>query len=70
MREKLEEIFVKVNASKISDIEKYFEANEVYTAEDLALYDLEKLEKEKLTFTDLDVNKIKNFIRKGTFLFY
>lgn len=64
LREKLEEIFVKVNASKISDIEKYFEANEVYTAEDLALYDLEKLEKEKLTFTDLDVNKIKNFIRK------
>lgn len=64
LREKLEEIFVKVDASKISDIEKYFEANEVYTAEDLALYDLEKLAKQKLIFTDLDANKIKNYIRK------
>ena len=66
MREKLEEIFVKVNASKISDMEKYFEENEVYSAEDLALYDLEKLANEKLIFSDLDVNKIKNYIRKGT----
>lgn len=63
LRHALEKIFGKTNR-KLGEIEEYLNENEVYLEEDLALYDLNKIEQEKTIFSDRDILKIKNHIRR------
>lgn len=64
MKQALEKIFGRANG-KLREIEEYFNKNEVYLEEDLTLYDLSKIEQEKTIFSDRDILKIKNHIRRG-----
>ena len=69
MKQTLKDIFGNVNSSKFSNIERYFEEHEVYTADDLTLFDLGKIAGKSDIFSDLDVEKIKNYTKKGKLYF-